>query len=71
MTNSKSLVKSFNAGKELTVQYIPGHAGIKGNELADQEAKKYAKMSLSVKLEQVNNTRRNIRQAKDKNWLLE
>lgn len=28
----------LQSGKELTVQWIPGHAGIEGNELADQDA---------------------------------
>ena len=33
----------LQTGKEQTVQWAPGHAGIERNELADQEAKKYVK----------------------------
>ncbi len=38
------LAKSWLAkgGKTLTVQWIPGHEGIKGNEIADSEARRYA-----------------------------
>lgn len=28
----------------MTVQWIPGHTGIEGNEIADNEAKKQAKL---------------------------
>lgn len=47
----RDLAKGWlQTGKELTVQWIPGHAGIEGNELANQEAKKYAKLPLAVGL---------------------
>ena len=64
----------LQTGKELTVQWIPGHAGIEGNELADQEAKKCAKVPLAAERDQaqsLSNARRKLRKAKDNNWLLE
>ena len=64
----------LQTGRELTVQWIPGHAGIEGNELADQLAKKCAKVPLAAEHDQaqsLSNARRKLRKAKDDNWLLE
>ena len=64
----------LQTGKELTVQWIPGHAGIEGNELADHEAKKYAKrlpvVGLSLQ-ESLSSAKRKIRMMNDINWQLE
>lgn len=37
----------LQSGKRLTVQWIPAHTGILGNEIADREAKKYAKIAIA------------------------
>ena len=64
----------LQTGKELTVQWIPGHAEIEGNELADQEAKKYAKRAPAAGLnlhQSLSGAKRKIRKMKDVNWQLE
>ena len=64
----------LQTGKELTVQWIPGHTGIEGNELANQEAKKYAKLPSAAELnldQSISNAKRKIRKMKDTNWRLE
>ena len=64
----------LQTGKEMSVQWIPGHTGIEGNELADQEAKKHAKLppAAELNLEQsLSNAKRKIRKMKDTNWQLE
>ena len=64
----------LQTGKELTVQWIPGHTGIEGNELANQEAKKYAKLPSAAELsldQSINNAKRKIKKMKDTNWRLE
>lgn len=61
-------------GKTLTVQWIPGHEGIKGNEIADKEARLHAKMPVNphVRIKQsLSNARRQIRKAKDSAWQAE
>ena len=41
----RNLAKEWlQTGKEMTVQWIPSHAGIEGNEMADKEAKKHSKL---------------------------
>lgn len=71
----RDLAKSWlQSGKELIVQWISGHAGIEGNELADQEAKKYAKMPPMAELnlqQSVSSAKRKIRKMKDVKWQLE
>ena len=60
----------LQTGSKLTVQWIPDHLGIEGNELADQEAKKCAKMHLAAERDQaqfLSNARRKLRKAKDNN----
>lgn len=37
----------LQSGKRLTVQWIPAHTGILENEIADREAKKYAKIAIA------------------------
>ena len=71
----RDLAKGWlQTGKELTVQWIPGHAGIEGNELANQEAKKYAKLPPAAGLnlhQSLSTAKRKIRKMKDINWQLE
>ncbi len=67
-----ALAKNWSqTGKKLSVQWIPSHAGIEGNELADQEAKKHAKRPpvTGLNLQQsVSSAKRKIRRIKDVNW---
>lgn len=41
-------LKGTGNGKEVEIQWIPGHRGMVGNEQADQEAKKAAKGEAST-----------------------
>ncbi len=64
----------LQTGKELTAQWVPGHAGIEGNELANQEAKKYAKRPQVAGLnlhQSIRSVKRKIPMMKDPNWQLE
>lgn len=64
----------LNTGKRLTVQWIPSHTGIEGNELADKEAKKYASRRPNTDRQEVQtlaNAKRRIRAKKAIAWQAE
>lgn len=64
----------LQSGKRLTVQWIPAHTGILGNEIADREAKKYAKIAIvpgSQPVQTLACAKRSIRRKKDVAWQLE
>lgn len=64
----------LQTGKEMSVQWIPGHTGITESKLADQEVKKHAKLppAAELNLEQIlSNAKRKLRKMKDTNWQLE
>lgn len=64
----------LQTGKRLTVQWIPAHPGIEGNEIADSEAKKYAKIAIapgSQGVQTLAHAKRVIRRKKDEAWQLE
>ena len=68
----RDLAKGWlQTGKELTVQWIPGHAEIEGNILANQEANKYAKLPPEARsnlYQSLSNASQKTRQTKDINW---
>ena len=68
----RDLAKDWlQTGKELTVQWVPGYAGIERNELANQEAKKYAKRPPVAGLnlyQSISSAKRKIRMMRDINW---
>ena len=65
-------VKSWlQKGKKVSVQWVPSHMGIIGNEKADQEAKKYAAVLPTLMTNGVQtlaHARRVIREKKDQAW---
>lgn len=71
----RSLAKGWlQAGKTMTIQWIPSRAGIEGNELANKEAKKQAKLPPSTERtrhQTLSSAKRRIRKMKDNSWLLE
>lgn len=61
-------------GKNITVQWIPGHTGLKGNEIADREAKKFAgypPSPLAEKAHTLSHARKSARAEKDNAWAKE
>ena len=72
----RELAKTWLAkeGKTITVQWIPGHEGIRGNEIADTEARLHAKMPVNPQgrvTQSLSNARRHIRKSKDSAWQAE
>ena len=58
----------------MTVQWIPSHVGIEGNELAERKAKNQAKLPPSIKHashQTLGSAKRRIRRMKDNTWKLE
>ena len=76
--SSQKLFKQFrdaakiwmDSGKKMAVNWIPGHSGIEGNEIADKEAKKYAKRELAgtPEVRTFANAKRTIKRHKDRAW---
>ena len=65
-------VKSrLQKGKKMSVQWVPSHMGIIGNEKADQEAKKHAAATptpMTQGVQTLAHARRVIREKKDQAW---
>lgn len=64
----------LQTGKEMSVQWIPGHTGITESKLADKEVKKHAKLppAAELNLEQIlSSAKRKLRKMNDTNWQLE
>lgn len=58
----------------MTVQWIPRHTGIEGNEIADKEARKQAKLLPSAQartVQTLSNAKRRIKKGKDNAWQME
>ena len=58
----------------MTVQWIPGHTEIDGNEIADKKAKKQAKLLPFLqarKVQTLSNAKRRIKKGKDNAWRME
>ena len=58
----------------MTVQWIAGHTGIEGNEIADKEAKKQAKLlppPQTRTVQTLRNAKRRIQKGKDNAWQIE
>lgn len=82
MGSSQEIFKQFRilakewlqTGKKMTVQWIPSHVGIEGNELADKEARKQTKLPPSAERtdhQTLSSAKRKIRKMKDNAWQLE
>ena len=58
----------------MSIQWIPGHTGIKGNKIADGEARKYSKLAptpLATQTQTLSNAKRRLKRSKDNAWQLE
>ena len=61
-------------GKILTAQWISSHSGLRGNEVADTEAKKYAQLHPNPRVSEtqtLSHAHRVIKARKDKAWIEE
>ena len=61
-------------GKVITVQWIPSHSGLKGNEIADREAKKFAHYPhspLAEKTHTLSHAQKSAKAEKDAAWTKE
>ncbi len=64
----------LRTGKKLTVQWISAHTGIEGNEIADKETKRYAKIApapFTQRVQTLAHAKRVICKKKDEAWQLE
>lgn len=65
----RDLAKAWvQTGKSMSIQWIPGHTGIEGNETADGEAKKYSKLAptpLASQIQTLSNAERRLKRSKD------
>ncbi len=71
----RDLAKAWiQTGKRMSIQWIPGHTEIEGNEIADGEAKKYSKLAptpMANQTQTLSNARRRLKRSKDNAWQLE
>ena len=61
----------LQGGKGLSVQWIPGHMNIEGNEIADKEVRKYAKTPPNIqtrRTQSLSSAKRQLKSRKDKAW---
>lgn len=74
MKQFRSAAESWiQTGKRITVQWIPRHTGIEGNEIADKKAKKQAKLPphLEKIVQSLSNANRRSKSEKDSAWQIE
>lgn len=72
----KQLTENWlSKGKKVSVQWVPAHMGIKGNDIADAEAKRYAENTPSISAVEERHTlvfaRRAARKMQDRKWKTE
>ena len=76
LANSQNTFKQFRylakawiqTGKRMSIEWIPGNAGIEENKIADGKAKKYSKLTstpLANQTQTLSNAKRMLRKSKD------